>query len=333
VSGVRVGHATLSRDPDEAGRAMRTGVTAVWPHAGLPWREPVYAGTAVLNGWGELIGITALKEWGILESPIVLTSSLYIGAAYEATLRWIAKTYPDTSDVPMPVVTECSDDYLNDTIAFPLPPQAVEQALESASDGLPAEGCVGAGTGMVCFEFKGGIGTSSRVVEVDGESYTVGVLALTNFGHRSELRIAGAPVGRNIADLMPPDETAEEGSCIVLTATDAPLLPHHLRRLALRSGLGLARCGSFAGNTSGEIFMAWSTAQTLPYREPRSVHEVRALADGARRVDSFNPIFLGAVEAAEEAVINSLFTATTTLGRKGRVVHELPVDRVMSLLR
>ncbi|HEY8816504.1 MAG TPA: P1 family peptidase [Candidatus Dormibacteraeota bacterium] len=332
VAGVRVGHTTLSRDPDDLGRAMRTGVTAMWPHAGLPWREPVYAGTAVLNGWGEMIGITALNEWGILESPIILTSSLYIGAAYEAAVRWIAKRYPDVEDVTMPVVTECSDDYLNDTVAFPLPAEAVEQALETATDGLPAEGCVGAGTGMVCFEFKGGIGTSSRVVTVDGEAYTVGALTLTNFGSRSELRIDGVPVGREIEDLMPPETANEEGSCIAIVATGAPMLPHQLRRLALRAGLGLARCGSFAGNTSGEIFMAFSTAQTIPYDQPRSVTRVQALADGARHIDSFNPIFRGVVEAVEEAVVNSLFAATTTVGRQGRVVHALPIDRVLSLL-
>ena len=312
---------------------MRTGVTAVWPHARQPWREPVYAGTAVLNGWGELIGITALNEWGILESPIILTSSLYIGAAYEAAVRWIARTYRDVEDVTMPVVTECSDDYLNDTLAFPLPPEAVDNALETADSGVPAEGCVGAGTGMVCFEFKGGIGTASRVVSVDGEAYTVGALTLTNFGFRSELRIGGIAVGREISDLMPPDEKDEEGSCIVLLATDAPMLPHQLRRLARRAGLGLARCGSFAGNTSGEIFLAFSTAQTIPYDQPRSAIRVAALADGNRRIDSFNPLFRGAVEAVEEAVINSLFMATTTVGRKGRVVHALPIDRVLKLLR
>ncbi len=332
VARVRVGHTTLSRDPDDHGRVMRTGVTAVWPHAGVPWREPVYAGTSVLNGWGELIGITALNEWGILESPIILTSSLYIGAAYEAAVRWIAKTYPDVDGVTMPVVTECSDDYLNDTIAFPLPHEAVEHALATASDAAPAEGCVGAGTGMVCFEFKGGIGTASRVVTVDGETYVVGALTLTNFGFRSELRINGVPVGREIRDLMPPDEKEEKGSCIALVATDAPMLPHQLRRLARRAGLGLARCGSFAGNTSGEIFLAFSTAQTVPYDQPRAVIRLAALADGARRIDSFNPLFRGAVEAVEEAVINALFAATTTVGRKGRVVHALPIDRVMRLL-
>ena len=331
VAGVRVGHTTLSRDPDELGRAMRTGVTAVWPHAGLPWREPVYAGTEVLNGWGELIGITALNEWGILESPIILTSSLYIGAAYEATVRWIAKTYPEVEDGIMPVVTECGDDFLNDTIAFPLPPEAVEHALESATDGPPAEGCVGAGTGMTCFQFKGGIGTASRLVTVDGEPYTVGALTLTNFGFRSELRIDGVPVGREITDLRSPEDKEDEGSCIAIVATDAPMLPHQLRRLARRAGLGLARCGSFAGNTSGEIFLAFSTAQTIPYDQPRSAMRVLALADGARGVDSFNAVFLGAVEAVEEAVINSLFAATTTIGRKGRIAHALPIDRVLSL--
>ena len=331
VAGVRVGHTTLAREPDAQGRAMQTGVTAVWPHAGAPWREPVYAGTAVLNGWGELIGITALNEWGLLESPIILTSSLSIGSAYDATVRWIAKHDPTVEDVVMPVVTECSDDYLNDTLAFPLPAEAVDHALESATDGITAEGCVGAGTGMVCFDFKGGIGTASRVVSVDDTMYTVGALALTNFGYRSELRINGVPIGREIQDLMPPEPAAEEGSCIALIATDAPMLPHQLRRLALRAAMGLARCGSFAGNTSGEIFMAFSTAQTISYDQPRAVAHVRAMADGARRIDSFNPLFLGAVEAVEESVVNSLFAATTTVGRKGRVVHALPIDRVVSL--
>jgi D-aminopeptidase len=332
VAGVRVGHATLSRDPDAQGRAMRTGVTAIWPHAGLPWREPVYAGTSVLNGWGEMIGITALNEWGILESPIVLTSTFYIGAAYEATVRWIAKQQPDAEDVPIPVVTECCDEYLNDVVAFPLPEEAITKALDGATSEPPAEGCVGAGTGMVCFEFKGGIGTASRVVTVDGETYTVGALLLANFGWRSELRIDGVPVGREIQDLMPPETAAEEGSCIAIIATDAPMLPHQLRRLAQRAGMGLARCGSFAGNTSGEIFMAFSTAQRIPYDHRRSVLPIQALADGSRRIDSFNPLFLGAVEAVEEAVVNSLFAATTTTGRKGRVAHAIPIDRVLSLL-
>jgi D-aminopeptidase len=332
VAGVRVGHATLSRDPDAQGRAMRTGVTAIWPHAGLPWREPVYAGTSVLNGWGEMIGITALNEWGILESPIVLTSTFYIGAAYEATVRWIAKQQPDAEDVPIPVVTECCDEYLNDVVAFPLPEEAITKALDGATSEPPAEGCVGAGTGMVCFEFKGGIGTASRVVTVDGETYTVGALLLANFGWRSELRIDGVPVGREIQDLMPPETAAEEGSCIAIIATDAPMLPHQLRRLATRAGLGLARCGSFAGNTSGEIFLAFSTAQAIPYDDRRSVMTVRALADGSRRIDSFNPLFLGAVEAVEEALVNALFAATTTIGRKGRVAHAIPIDRVLSLL-
>ena len=333
VAGVRVGHATLSRDPDAQGRAMRTGVTAIWPHAGLPWREPVYAGTSVLNGWGEMIGITALNEWGILESPIVLTSTFYIGAAYEATVRWIAKQQPDAEDVPIPVVTECCDEYLNDVVAFPLPEEAITKALDGATSEPPAEGCVGAGTGMVCFEFKGGIGTASRVVTVDGETYTVGALLLANFGWRSELRIDGVPVGREIQDLMPPETAAEEGSCIAIIATDAPMLPHQLRRLA--HARGTRSCPlRFVRGQHVRRDLSWPSPRrrAIPYDDRRSVMPVRALADGSRRIDSFNPLFLGAVEAVEEAVVNALFAATTTIGRKGRVAHAIPIDRVLSLL-
>src|ERR671937_2905495 len=207
VSGVRVGHTTLVRDPspDHVG-AVRTGVTAIFPHEGLPWVERVYAATHVLNGFGEMIGTNQIAEWGLLHSPIVLTSSLAIGRAYDATVRWRTERYRTTTSRggDMPVVTECDDSFLNDVTTFPLSDADVYAALDGASGGDVAVGCVGAGTGMQCMDFKGGIGTASRVVPA---GFTVGALVLTNFGDRSMLLIDGVPVGREITDLMPEEHS------------------------------------------------------------------------------------------------------------------------------
>ncbi len=331
VAGVRVGHATVSfNEPSVA----RTGVTAIWPHVGAPWRDRVYAGTAILNGYGELIGINQVNEWGLLHSPVVITSSLAIGLAYHATARWIAARDEGQgrSDVFMPVVTECDDSFLNDARAFPLSEDDVVRALEGAADGDVEEGCVGAGTGMQCFDFKGGIGTASRVLPAEDGGYTVGVLVCTNFGTRQDLLIAGVPVGREIADLMP--EGHADGSCIVVTATDAPMLPHQLRRLALRSAMGLVRCGSVGEDGSGELMLAFSTAQTIPRSAPGAKLKLEALLDGAfwHEPSSFDPLFTAAIEATEEAVANALFAAETTRGRDGNLVHALPVDRTLQIL-
>jgi D-aminopeptidase len=332
VAGVRVGHATVVRDPAPDGRgAVRTGVTAVFPHEGLPWVDRVYAGTHVLNGYGEMIGINQVEEWGLLHSPIVMTSSLAIGRAYDATVRWRTERHAVTSSRggDMPLVTECDDSFLNDVTTFPLADEDVYEALDAARDGEVPEGCVGAGTGMQCMDFKGGIGTSSRVVQ---DRFTVGVLVLTNFGERELLRIDGVPIGREISDLMP--EGHEEGSCIVVVATDAPMLPHQARRLALRAGLGLARCGSTGHNGSGELMIAFSTANRIPLDSEDGLLDVRAVLDGAawEGVNPMNDLFAATVEAVEEAVVNALFTATTTVGRDGHVLHELPLERTLDLL-
>ncbi|MGH2591660.1 MAG: P1 family peptidase [Actinomycetota bacterium] len=332
VAGVRVGHATIVRDPNPDGRgAVRTGVTAIFPHEGLPWRERVYAGTHVLNGYGELIGINQIAEWGLLHSPIVLTSSLAIGRAYDATVRWRTERHAVTTNEggDMPVVTECDDSFLNDVTSFPLSERDVFDALDSAADGDVAVGCVGAGTGMQCMDFKGGIGTASRVVP---GGFTVGVLVLTNFGERELLRIDGVPVGREITDLMP--EEHGEGSCIVVVATDAPMLPHQCRRLAVRGALGLARCGSTAHDGSGELMIAFSTANRIPLQTGDGLVDVKAVLDGAGS-DSpapTNDLFAATVEAVEEAVVDALFTATTTVGRDGNVLHALPIDRTLEIL-
>jgi D-aminopeptidase len=303
----------------------------VFPHEGLPWVERVYGGTHVLNGYGEMIGINQVNEWGLLHSPIVLTSSLAIGRAYDATIRWRTERYGTTTSQggDMPLVSECDDSFLNDVTTFPLADGDVFDALDGASDGGVAEGCVGAGTGMQCMDFKGGIGTASRIV---AGGFTVGVLVLTNFGERELLRIDGVPVGREITDLMP--EGHEERSCVVVVATDAPMLPHQVRRLAVRAGLGLARCGSTAHNGSGELMIAFSTANRIPLETTDGLIDVRAVLDGASSETPAptNELFAATVESVEEAVVNALFTATTTVGRDGHVLHALPLDRTLDIL-
>jgi D-aminopeptidase len=335
VSGVRVGHRTISRGADGAPDAVRTGVTAIFPHDHDPWSERVYAGTHILNGYGELIGINQIREWGLLESPVVLTSSLAIGKAYDATVRWLASRDRDAAERVMPVVSECDDSYLSDALSFPLSDDDVAAALEAVADGDVEEGCVGAGTGMQCFDYKGGIGTSSRVLPAESGGFTVGALVLTNHGDRENLLIDGVRVGEQLgddvgADDMPTEHT--EGSCVVVVATDAPLLPHQLTRIAQRAGLGLARGGSMASNTSGEQMLAFSTANRLPLAGD-AVSDLRAITDG--RPGSpwlLSSLFEATVEATEEAVVNALFASTTTIGRDGNTLHALPADATIALL-
>ena len=327
VPGVRVGHRTVVRG--DGPHAVRTGVTAIFPHAGEPWDEWVYAGTHILNGYGELIGVNQLREWGVLMSPVVLTSSQQIGKAYDATLRWMAGRNRKAAEQVMPVISECDDSLLSDILSFPLNDEDVAAALEAAVDGPVVEGCVGAGTGMQCFDFKGGIGTSSRVLpDVEG-AYTVGVLVLTNYGDREHLRIDGVPVGRELDDLMP--VAHHEGSCVVIVATDAPLLPHQLRRVAERGGMGLAATGSHASNGSGEQMLAFSTANRLTSANP--VVDVAAAVDGPLGSPYlFSRVFEATVDATQEAVANALFAAETTVGRNGNTLFSMPVDRVLAVM-
>ena len=327
VPGVRVGHRTIVRGDGRG--AVRTGVTSIFPGEAEPWREWVYAGVHILNGYGELIGVNQLREWGVLMSPVVLTSSLQIGKAYDATVRWIAARDRDGAREVMPVVTECDDSWLSDVLSFPLSDDDVAAALDDATPGPVAEGCVGAGTGMQCFDFKGGIGTASRVLGADAGGYTVGALVLTNYGDREYLRVDGVPVGREIADLKPSQHT--EGSCVVVIATDAPLLPHQLTRVAQRAGLGLAATGSHASNGSGEQMLAFSTANRMQLGAPE--RQVRAVVDGPTGAPwLLSQVFRATVEATEEAVVNALVAAETTTGRDGNTLHAMPVDRVLAVL-
>jgi D-aminopeptidase len=321
VPGVRVGHTTLVE-----GDAVRTGVTVVWPHEGEPWVEPIFAGSHRLNGNGELTGLLWIRESGLLSSPIALTNTHSVGVVHDALISAEFASLP-SAEWSLPVVGETWDGELNDINGMHVRPEHVHAALQSAAPGPVAEGNVGGGTGMICHEFKGGIGTSSRVVESE---WVVGVLVQANYGRRERLRVDGVPVGAEI--------TAEEvplpwkrprgpgGSIIVLVATNAPLLPHQCERLAQRAGLGIARVGGVGEDSSGDIFLAFATGN-------------RGLALGAETFavqmlanDHMTPLFDAVVEATEEAILNALCAAETMSGKDGVTAHELPLERVREIV-
>jgi D-aminopeptidase len=314
VAGVRVGHVTVVRDePDPpAGRGVaRTGVTAIVPAApDSLFAAPLAAGMAVLNGAGEMTGSLQVAEWGVIQTPIYLTATMSVGRIFDGAVAAAVAADPavGVEDVVIPVVAECDDSWLNDARVVQVEAADAGLAVHDAAAEV-AQGAVGAGTGMVCFGAKGGIGTASRVAGA-----TVGVLVLTNFGTARQLRVDGVPVGR-LLDLPAPERRAA-GSCIAVVATDAPLTATQLARLARRAGLGLARTGSVAHHGSGEIFLAFSTAR------------------GAAAVPDaeLDELFTATVDATEEAVLNSLWAAESTTGREGRVVNALPHDDVLELL-
>jgi D-aminopeptidase len=317
VPGLRVGHATIAEHC--------TGVTAIVPDTlDSMFRRPMSAGTAVLNGAGELTGSLTVREWGTLETPVVLTATMSVGMAYQGVVEASLREVSDVGDdVVIPVVGECDDSWLSDPSVMAVQPHHVAEALAAASDGVFPAGAVGAGSGMTCLGWKGGIGTSSRMVD----GHTLGVLVMTNFGSLERLCVNGSPLGRRFVELGRSGEReAPEGSCIVVVATDAPILPAQCERVARRAGLGLARTGSVATHGSGEIFLAFSTGCRLPRGSSgRVTHDV--LSDG-----DLNALFEATVDATEEAVLDSLFRATTTTGRHGRVAEALPIDEMLSLM-
>jgi D-aminopeptidase len=330
VPGVRVGHCTVSWGGPESQRGSgpaRTGVTALFPHAGDLWHERVVAGAFAANGVGEVIGISAIREWGLIETPVMLTNSQGAGAVYDATVRWMMERQPlaGIEDAVMPVVGECDDGFLNDLRGMHVREEHVRAALDAADAGPVAEGCVGAGTGMTCFDFKAGIGTSSRIATAHGRPWTVGVLALTNFGVRHRLSVDGVPVGREIRDLMPVEN--REGSCIVVLATDAPLTARQAERLAKRCSLGLAVTGSYGSDGSGEIMVAFTTAHRVPRVSPEPL-TITSVSN-----DQMTDLFEAAVDATAESVFNALTAATTTVGRDGNKAHALPLDRLVEVMR
>jgi D-aminopeptidase len=330
VAGVRVGHVTVVRDEPErpVGRGIaRTGVTAILPGPGdSVFRNPVPAGATALNGAGELTGFLQISEWGLIETPIYLTSTMAVGRIFDGAVAaaCAADAGVGIDDVVIPVVGECDDSWLNDARTVQVEAEDAGRAVAAALGGTIAEGCVGAGTGMSAFSWKGGIGSSSRLVpEV---AATVGVLVLANFGSARDLRIDGVPVFPVVGDGLDPRKPA--GSCIAIVATDAPLEPAQLERLARRAGLGLARTGSVAHHGSGEIFVAFSTAA----RERDDAPPIR-LARTSFPDEHLDMLFSAVVEATEESVLNALWAATDTMGREGRVVRALPHEPVLGLLR
>jgi L-aminopeptidase/D-esterase-like protein len=330
VKGVEVGHTTLISGSGKlkVGEGpVRTGVTAVIPR-GKDSLDPVFGAWFTLNGNGEMTGTTWLEDSGILDGPVMITNTHSVGVVRDAVIAWrIKKAPPDSEGYSwsLPVVAETADNDLNDMNGFHVKPEHVFHALNTAHGGAVEEGNVGGGTGMICNEFKGGIGTSSRVLPSNLGGYTVGVLVQCNYGRRSQLRIAGVPVGREMMDHLVRDE--DIGSIIIVIATDAPLIPTQLKRIARRASLGLGRDGSFSGDGSGDIFIAFSTANPGA-AGPKGVQTLKMLPN-----QELNPLFLATVQATEEAVVNAMVAAETMTGINDRTVIALPHDKLREVLK
>jgi len=326
VPGVRVGHETLyyALQNDEY---VSTGVTAVLPHGGNLFRHKVAAAGYVLNGFGKTTGLVQLYELGRLESPIMLTNTFGVPAITQGTLEYLLKQSPeigDTTGTINVVVGECNDSYLNAIRTFPMQPEHAREAIRKATSNRVEEGVVGAGTGMVCFDYKGGIGCSSRLIQddIEDETYVIGCLVLSNFGKQEDLlqHKIFSHQGQQVDEQF---NVASDGSIMIVLATNAPLNERQLKRIAKRAGVGLGKAGSHIAHGSGDIVIAFSTAQTFPHHSNETKEKVVQLLDDRA---TMNELFIGAAEVTEEAIFNSLTMATTTRGRKGRQVHELPYD-------
>ena len=336
VAGVEVGYTTLISGEGklEVGKGpVRTGVTAIIPRGHASLNDPVYAGVFSLNGNGEMTGTAWVEEGGFLEGPVVLTNTHSVGVVRDAVIAWRVKNgAADNTGYwwSLPVVAETWDGWLNDINGFHVKPEHVAHALDTAHGGAIEEGSVGGGTGMVCYEFKGGNGTASRKIEMKDKSgtvraFTVGVFLQANFGRRPQLTIAGVPVGKEIPGSV---YEKEAGSCIAVVATDAPLLPHQLKRLARRVPLGLARTGSVSGNGSGDLFITFSTANPNAADADPVTHSVETIPN-----DRLDPIFTAVVQATEEAVVNALVDNQNMIGRDDHHVDALPHDRLRKLIK
>jgi L-aminopeptidase/D-esterase-like protein len=355
VAGVEVGHTTLIAG---AGKLVvgtgpvRTGVTVVHPR-GKANADPVFAAWFALNGNGEMTGTTWVEESGLLEGPVAITNTHSVGVVRDAVIQWEVSKKNALQPWWLPVVGETYDGGLNDINGFHVKREHVLAALDNAGGGLPQEGAVGGGTGMVCHGFKGGIGTASRKLTVQQGGYTVGVLVQCNYGARRDLRIAGVPVGEEITDLVgcianddplpadsqrrpcnerraavPIDDSADQGSIIVVVATDAPLLPHQLKRMATRVSLGIGRQGGFGGNSSGDIFIAFSTANARAWFNDQPVTDVKMLPN-----DRLSPLFQATAQATEAAITNALLAAETTTGANDLRIYAMPVDRMLAAMK
>ena len=353
VPGVEVGQSTLISGDGRLVRGkgpVRTGVTAVFPR-GQHSSDPVFAGHFALNGNGEMTGIHWLAESGFLWGPVVITNTMSVGVVRDAAIAWMLRQGWDGFLISLPVVAETWDGTLNDIEGMHVKPADVYQALDGASGGRVAEGNVGGGTGMICHRFKGGIGTASRKLSAEAGGYTVGVLVQCNYGQRSRLSVLGTPVGREIPDLLPCNTLAGgaerlppcaragatapgvatddngSGSIIIVIATDAPLLPHQLDRLARRAALGVGRMGGLGEDSSGALFVSFSTANPGASADTGTVR-LTMLPN-----DRINPLFEATVGATEEAILNAMLAAETMTGADGNRVYALPVDRLLAVLR
>jgi D-aminopeptidase len=340
VAGVEVGYRTLIRG---SGRRVvgqgpvRTGVTAILPRGQAGADRPVFAGMFSLNGNGELTGSHAVEEFGICAGPITLTNTHSVGLAHDCAIKWAAGRFDFTGRWSLPVAGETYDGWLSDIMGFHVTEADVFAALDAAAGGPIEEGSVGGGTGMMTYGFKGGSGTASRRVSLQGADYIVGAFVQSNFGAREQLTIAGVPVGRALKD-WPPDErrpAEEAGSIIAIVATDAPLLPHQMKRLARRIGLGVGRSGSSSGNGSGDIFLALSTANAEALGD-----EVSGVTSGQASLTSLrfvpdpalNPFFAATIQSVDEAILNALVANETMTGADGHVAYALPHEEVRRLL-
>jgi len=337
VEGVLVGHSTIIRGaagPLRRGRGpVRTGVTAILPNQRNIFEQRVTGGGFVLNGAGEVSGLTQLLEWGLVETPIFLTNTLSVGAVSDAAVHWMIDQFPgigDEHDVLIPLVGECDDSWLNDVAGRHVKAENVREALETATSGPVAEGSVGGGTGMICLDFKAGIGTSSRKLPPALGGYTAGVLVMSNFGHMRDLRIAGLPLGM----LLEPryhhlhKRASSYGSIIAVFATDAPLSSHQLGRVSKRVALGIGRAGSIAAHGSGEMILAFSTANKIPRTTQKMIYHMKIMLD-----QRLNPLYEAAIEATEEAILNSLCMAREMEGVNGNFAPALPLDEVREIVR
>jgi D-aminopeptidase len=337
VPGVTVGHTTLISGEGklQIGKGpVRTGVTAILPRGKDSMSNPVFAGWWSLNGNGEMTGTTWVEESGFLEGPVMITNTHSVGVVRDAVIQWrVAHGQPDPTGYwwSLPVVAETWDGWLNDINGFHVKPEHAFHAIDSAKSGAVEEGNVGGGTGMICSGYKGGVGTASRALSAKDGGYTVGVLVQCNYGSRMNLRIAGVPVGREIPSEDPyafmPSDIAERGSIIVVVATDAPLVAHQLKRLARRVSLGLGRNGSISGNGSGDIFIAFSPANSGAAATDHVV-DLKMLPN-----DLIEPVFAATVQATEEAVINAMVAADTMTGIENHKVIALPHDRLRAVLK
>ena len=334
VKGVRVGHSTLiegsgRRKPGNG--PVRTGVTVIQPNSD-PYNQKVVAGGFVLNGAGEVSGMTQVMEWGLIETPIALTNTLSVGRVSDCVVKWMADKHPtiqNNVEVIIPVVGECDDSFLNDAVGLHIKPNHVFAALDAASEGLPLEGAVGAGTGMICCDFKAGIGTSSRIVRVGEQSYTVGVLVLSNFGVMEHLRVDGYPLGQKFSKEVAgyTRRINNYGSIITVIATDMPLSSSQINRLCKRAALGIGRVGSYGAHSSGEIIIGFSTANSIPRNSPQPLVHMTVLLD-----TFLDGAYKAVIEATEEAILNSLTMAVEMEGVNGNKVPALNLTEVQQVI-